>query len=173
MSLHDTLIYGLKTLWVNAVEQYDKSAIEFAGPGVSVAVANNRNVVRVDSTILYSVGAAGMAIVAGNSVCKGPVASGVQVLDFGGDPWNKIFRGVAVNAGGIGDPISVQSYGETAGINHTLWAYKPTDEDTHYQQHAVGFCRGSNTFDTRKADRPTGLLTLLLNKSHHEKEGAK
>jgi hypothetical protein len=48
--------------------------------------------------------------------------------------------------------------------------YKPTDEksDVHYRQHAIGFSRNGDTFDTRKANKPTGLLTLLLNKTHHQ-----
>lgn len=127
MSLQDTLIYGLKTLWVNAVQQYDKSAIEFAGPGVSVAVANNRNVVTIASTNTFAIGIAGpsVSIPAGGSVVAFADPDFLQ-------PWTAAglsMSGVAVNGGTVGQSISVQSFGETAGINHALWAYKPTAED--------------------------------------------
>lgn len=125
MSLHDTLIYGLKTLWVNAVQQYDKSDIEITGPGVSVAVANKRNVVTIASTIAYAVGVAGaVAIPAGGSVVLFPDADGLLAWSSG-----NVIAGVAVNAGETGASISVQSYGETAGINHSLWVAKPTSGD--------------------------------------------
>lgn len=46
-----------------------------------------------------------------------------------------------------------------------------TDEQTlgrnHWQQQAVGFSKGNNTFDTRKVQTPTSLITLLLASGHH------
>jgi len=122
MSLHDTLIYGLKTLWVNAVEQYDKSAIEFAGPGVSVAVANNRNVVTIAPTVQYATGTAGGGIVTGTPV---------SMIDGSLLPWSAPWSasGIAINSGGAGDQISVQAFGETKGIAHALWTIKPGSED--------------------------------------------
>lgn len=60
---------------------------------------------------------------------------------------------------------------ECVDIHSTVgqpYKYKPTDDDTHYTQHAIGFSRNGDTFDTRKAGKPTGLITLLLNSSHHK-----
>lgn len=48
--------------------------------------------------------------------------------------------------------------------------YKATDEDTHYQQQAIGFCRGSDSFDTRdilEKGVHTGLITVLLHSNHN------
>lgn len=62
---------------------------------------------------------------------------------------------------------------ECVDIHSTVgkrFQYKPTDAkiDVHYQQHAIGFSRRGDTFDTREVPRPTGLITLLLNKTHHQ-----
>ena len=61
---------------------------------------------------------------------------------------------------------------ECVDIHSTVgqkFKYKPTDDDKdlHFVQHAIGFSRYGDTFDTRKAGKPTGLLTLLLGKGHH------
>ena len=61
---------------------------------------------------------------------------------------------------------------ECVDIHSTVgkkFKYKPedADDDIHFVQQAIGFSRYGNTVDTRKAGKPTGLLTLLLNKTHH------
>lgn len=43
---------------------------------------------------------------------------------------------------------------------------------TYHQQHVVGFCIGSTSFDTRnrkQVDRETSLATLLLSSKHYTK----
>lgn len=75
----------------------------------------------------YAVGIAGpsVSIPAGGSVVAFADPDFLQ-------PWTAAglsMSGVAVNGGTVGQSISVQSFGETAGINHALWAYKPTEED--------------------------------------------
>jgi hypothetical protein len=67
---------------------------------------------------------------------------------------------------------------ECVDIHSTVgqkFKYKASDsnDDIHFVQHAIGFSRWGDTVDTRKSDKPTGLLTLLLNKSHHETVKAK
>lgn len=64
---------------------------------------------------------------------------------------------------GQGEEMECVDVHSTAG---QPFKYKPTDKDTHYTQHAIGFSREGDTFDTRKANR-TGLITVLLNSSHH------
>jgi hypothetical protein len=59
---------------------------------------------------------------------------------------------------------------ECVDIHSTVgkeFKYKPTDEDSdiHFVQHAIGFSRRGDTFDTRDAGKPTGLITLLLGKT--------
>lgn len=61
---------------------------------------------------------------------------------------------------------------ESVDIHSTVgkqFKYKPTDDkgDVHYVQHAIGFSRNGDTFDTRKVNKPTGLMTVLLHPSHH------
>jgi hypothetical protein len=59
---------------------------------------------------------------------------------------------------------------ECVDIHSTVgqkFKYKATDDDVHFVQQAIGFSRWGDTFDTRNCDKPTGLLTLLLNKTHH------
>ena len=50
MSILDSLIFGIRSLWVNGVEQPDKGAIEFSGAGVSVSQVGNKNVVSISGT---------------------------------------------------------------------------------------------------------------------------
>lgn len=64
---------------------------------------------------------------------------------------------------------------ECVDIHSTVgkrFQYKPADDkkDIHFVQHAIGFSRNGNTFDTRNEVKPTGLITLLLNKTHHANE---
>ena len=71
---------------------------------------------------------------------------------------------------GQGDEMECVDIHSTCG---EPFKYKSGDSDIHYKQQAIGFSRNGDTFDTRKANKPTGLMTVLLNKSHHLTEHEK
>lgn len=120
------LIISAWRISVNGVEQAIPTWVNYIGTGVtSAAVGDQLNVTFAAPYQPYSVAIAGPAgVVAGGSVVLYPDTDGLWEWASGVD-----CVGVAVNAGAVGELISVQSYGETTGINHALWAAKPTAVD--------------------------------------------
>ena len=62
MSILDSLVFGIRKLWVNGVEQPDKGEIEFSGAGVTVSQVGAKNVVSISGS-----GSGGGCI---NGVCQ-------------------------------------------------------------------------------------------------------
>lgn len=59
---------------------------------------------------------------------------------------------------------------ECVDIHSTVgkhWTDTTTLGRNHYQQHAIGFGKLSDPFDTRKMKQAPSLITLLLAASHH------
>ncbi len=50
MSILDSLVFGIRKLWVNGVEQPDKGEIEFSGAGVTVSQVGAKNVVSISGS---------------------------------------------------------------------------------------------------------------------------
>lgn len=68
---------------------------------------------------------------------------------------------------GKGDEIECVDIHSTVGQK---FKYEDKDEktDVHFVQHAIGFSRKGDTFDTRNIAKPTALITLLLGSEYHK-----
>lgn len=148
MSWLDLIISAWRIL-VNGTEQDVPARVNYIGSVTAAKVGDQLNLTFAAPYNPYAVGIAGDTVLAGGSVANNYTGGGgVHSIVWSGELSQQTCRGIAVNGGALGDPISVQSFGESPPISHALWVSKPLEEHVGSDVYACELCKYTLTKST-------------------------